>query len=130
MKKKQRAKYTEEFKQEAINLVLTKGYKITEAARNLDVSTQNLGRWIKEYKANGDQAFPGNGNLPEDSERIRELEAEVKNLKMEKEILKKATACVLLSYIIDEGSAPRYRLIGEGTKPPQAAVFKRHGGER
>ena len=92
MKKKQRAKYTEEFKQEAINLVLKKGYKITEASRNIDVSAQNLGRWIKEHEVNGDQAFPGNGKLSEENERIRGLEAEVKKLKMEREILKKATA--------------------------------------
>ncbi len=92
MKKKQRKDYPKEFKQEAVSLVLNQGYKIAEAARSLDVSAQLLGCWVRDYKEKNDRAFPGNGNMSEDQKRIRELEAKVKRLEMEKEILKKATA--------------------------------------
>jgi len=92
MKKDQRKGYPKEFKEQAVGLVLNQGYKIAEAARSVGVSSQNLGRWVKEYKEKEAQAFPGNGQLSDEQKRIRELEAKVKRLEMEREILKKATA--------------------------------------
>ncbi len=50
MKKKTRRKYTDEFKDEAVNLVTDQGYKVTEAARNLGIHDGVLRRWIKESK--------------------------------------------------------------------------------
>ena len=51
-----------------------------------------LGRWVREYQADSDgQAFRGNGKLTPEQTEIRQLKAENKRLKMEKEILKKAT---------------------------------------
>jgi len=86
-----RKKYSKEFKLDAINLVLEQSYGITEAAKSLDINSNMLGRWIKEYKNEEGQAFRGNGVLTADQEEIRRLKAENKRLKMEKEILKKAT---------------------------------------
>ena len=92
MKKDPRKGQPKEFKEEAIGLVLNQGYKIAEAARSIGISSQNLGRWVKEYKEKDSQAFPGNGQLSEDQKNIRDLKAKVKRLEMEKDILKKATA--------------------------------------
>jgi transposase len=50
-----------------------------------------LGRWVSEHRVNGGQSFRGNGNLTPDQEEIRKVRSQVKNLRMEKEILKKAT---------------------------------------
>ena len=86
-----RKKYTKEFKLDAINLVEEQGYSITVAARSLELNTNMLGRWIKESKNEESQAFRGNGVLTEEQEEIRRLKAENKRLKMEKDILKKAT---------------------------------------
>ena len=47
MKKVIRRKYTDEFRDEAVKLVTTQGYKITEAARNLDIHDSLLRRWIR-----------------------------------------------------------------------------------
>lgn len=87
-----RKKYSQEFKLDAISLVLDQGYTRAEAARNLGVSAQILGRWIKEYQNDSDKAFRGNGKLTAEQEEIRRLKEENKRLKMEREILKKATA--------------------------------------
>ena len=89
---KTRRSFTKEFKQDAVSLVLNQGYKVAEAARSLGVSEQALGRWVREYKNREDQAFPGNGVQSDEQKKIRELEAKVRKLEMEKEILKKATA--------------------------------------
>ena len=89
MSKEKRRKYTEEFRQEAVNLVTEQGYKASEAARNLGINESMLRRWIRNTTINnsGDKAA-----LSDEQRRIRELEAENKRLKMEREILKKATA--------------------------------------
>lgn len=86
-----RKKYSKEFKLDAISLVLEQGYSRVEAAKSLEVNTQMLGRWIKESQQNDGQAFRGNGKMTEEQTKIKKLEAQVKQLQMEKEILKKAT---------------------------------------
>jgi transposase len=50
-----------------------------------------LGRWIKEHHNEEGQAFQGNGKLTEEQLEIRRLREENRRLKMEKEVLKKAT---------------------------------------
>ena len=76
---------------DAVSLVLDQGYSRAEAARSLGLNSNMLGRWVSEQLTDGGQAFRGNGKLTPEQEEIRKLRSQVKNLKMEKEILKKAT---------------------------------------
>ncbi|HIP83140.1 MAG TPA: transposase, partial [Desulfocapsa sulfexigens] len=48
--KMKRRKFTKEFKEEAVKLILEQGYKITEASRNLGIHANLLGRWKREYE--------------------------------------------------------------------------------
>ena len=86
-----RKKYSKEFKLDAVSLVLEQDYSRTEAARNLGINANMLGRWVKESQSDDGQAFRGNGKLAPDQEVIRTLKAQVKKLQMERDILKKAT---------------------------------------
>lgn len=86
-----RKKYSREFKLDAVSLVLEQGYTRVEAARSLDINPTMLGRWIKEQADDNDQAFRGNGKMTAEQQQIKDLQAQVKRLQMEKEILKKAT---------------------------------------
>ena len=86
-----RKKYPKEFKLDAIGLVLDQGYSRSEAARSLDINANMLCRWIKEHQSEDGQAFRGNGNCSPEQAEIRQLKGENRRLKMEKEILKKAT---------------------------------------
>jgi len=86
-----RKKYPKEFKLDAISLVLDQGYSRSEAARSLDINANMLCRWIKEHQSEDGQAFRGNGRLTPEQAEIRQLKEENRRLKMEKEILKKAT---------------------------------------
>ena len=86
-----RKKYSKEFKLDAVSLVLDQNYSRAEAARSLGLNSNMLCRWVLEQRADGGQAFRGNGKLTPEQEEIRKLRSQVKNLKMEKEILKKAT---------------------------------------
>ena len=84
-------KYSKEFKIDAISLVTEQNYTQTEAANSLGITPKLISRWIKEYKADEEHAFRGNGKLTPEQLELRCLREENKRLKMEKEILKKAT---------------------------------------
>jgi len=86
-----RRKYSKEFKLDAVSLVLDQGYSRAEAARSLGLNSNMLCRWVSEHREDDGQAFRGNGKLTPEQEEIRKLKSQVKNLEMEKEILKKAT---------------------------------------
>jgi transposase len=86
-----RKKYSKEFKLDAIDLVLEQGYSLVEASKSLGINTNMLGRWIREHQSDDDKAFRGNGKLTPEQLEIRRLKEENRQLKMEKEILKKAT---------------------------------------
>lgn len=86
-----RKKYPKEFKLDAVSLVLDQGYTITEASKSLEVNRSVLQRWLKEFESIDGQAFRGNGKLTPEQTEIRRLTEENRRLKMEKEVLKKAT---------------------------------------
>ena len=86
-----RKQYSKDFKLDAISLVLEHGYTQAEAARSLEINSNMLGRWIRENETAGGQAFRGNGKLTAEQAELRQLREENRRLKMEKEILKKAT---------------------------------------
>lgn len=86
--KRTRRKYTQEFKQDAVALVVDQGYSLAEAARSLDISDAILRRWKREYEAQ----LSGDALSQDEREELRRLRRENRELKMEKEILKKASA--------------------------------------
>ena len=87
-----RKHYSKQFKVDAVKLVIEQGYNVSEAARNLGIHHSSLRRWKKQLETNGNQAFPGKGNLSSEKEELYQLRKEVKRLRMEREILKKAAA--------------------------------------
>jgi transposase len=90
--KQNRKKYDTAFKVEAIRLVIEEGRKISEVERNLDISKGTLARWVREKKADPDEAFPGKGRLKATDEEIRSLRLELKRTREERDIIKKALA--------------------------------------
>ena len=86
-----RKKYSKEYKLDAVSLVTEQGYSRVEAARSLGINVNMLGRWVKEEETGDGRAFRGNGKLTPEQEEIRTLKSQVNRLRLEKEILKKAT---------------------------------------
>ena len=85
-----RKKYTQEFRESAVSLVLTQGRKPEEAAANLGMPVSTLVAWVM-------RARKGRGSFAPAQEkdlaiRVRDLEAENRRLRIERDILKKATA--------------------------------------
>jgi transposase len=89
---KSRRTFTREFKVAAVKLVTEQGRSFAEAARSLGIADPLLRRWKTTLQSEGQEAFPGHGNLPPADEEIRKLKAEITRLKAERDILKKATA--------------------------------------
>jgi transposase len=81
---------TAEFKREAVRLVTEQRSGMAETARNLGINVHMLRRWKQEYPTHGAAGFPGNGRLTPEQEELRQLRDEVKRLRMERDILKKA----------------------------------------
>ena len=90
--KRTRRHHSPECKREAVALVVEHGYSCTAAGRSLGVSGALLGRWKGALEDHETEAFPGKGKRPTEQQRIHELESENRRLRMEREILKKATA--------------------------------------
>ncbi len=84
----ERKQYSAEFKREAVRLVTDKGLSLAQAARDLGINDNLLGRWKKQMTADAERAFPGQGQ-PRDEELAR-LRREVEVLRQERDILKKA----------------------------------------
>lgn len=80
--------YSKEFKEEAVSLVLEQGYSVPEAAKSLGIATNILYRWKDKIESQKE----GKTLSEDERDELKRLRKEVKNLRMEKEILKKASA--------------------------------------
>ena len=85
-------KHTKEFKKEACELVLKDGLPVKGVAEKLGIKFQVLYRWLDEYKTYGEEAFVGSGHLRSQDAELKKLQKELKELRIENEILKKAAA--------------------------------------
>lgn len=86
--KRSHKQYTKEFKEEAVALVLEQGYSVAEAAKSLGIGTSLLYKW----KENSESQREGIALAEDEREELKRLRRENKELRMEKEILKKASA--------------------------------------
>jgi len=85
-----RRKYDRQFKIDAVQLWESSGKSMAEVARELGIAPNRLYRWKDEFAMEAENAFPGNGrSRDEEMARLRKEYAEVK---MERDILKKALA--------------------------------------
>ena len=84
--------FTAEFKREAVKRVTEQGLNWAQASKELDVTTKSLRTWKAQLERGELKASLGAGKLTADQQRIRELERELAIAKMERDILKKATA--------------------------------------
>ena len=80
--------YSKEYKEEAVAVVLEQGYSVPEAAKLLGIASNILYRWKSKIESQPE----GKSLSVDEREELKRLRKEVKNLRMEKEILKKARA--------------------------------------
>ncbi len=88
----ERRRFGREFKLEAVKLVRERGVTVAQAARDLDLHENLLRKWVKDFAADPQHAFPGQGQMKPEQLEIERLRREVHKLKAERDILKKAAA--------------------------------------
>jgi transposase len=85
-----RRRHNEEFKREAVKLVTDQGYTVAEAARSLGLDASLVRSWKLKYAP---EQQNGAAKMQEsDQEELGRLREENRRLRMERDILKKATA--------------------------------------
>lgn len=85
-----RRKFTQEYKAEAVELVINSGRSVAEVARNLGINEGTLGNWLNKAKKDGSVT-----EKPLSVSERTELEVmkkELQRVKMERDFLKKAAA--------------------------------------
>lgn len=85
-------KYDREFKLNAVKLYREGGRGLVKVATDLGIPMTTLATWIKEFKENGEESFPGSGSLKPCNEEVFRLRKELADVKQERDILKKAVA--------------------------------------
>jgi transposase-like protein len=91
MERRKRRAFTKEFKAETVRLVVEGGRSISEVARDLDLTESALRLWVRQAEVDAGRGKPGELTTAE-REELQRLRREVKALRLEREILKKAAA--------------------------------------
>lgn len=88
-----RKKFSKEFKQKAVELSNLRG-NAQQIAQELGIRAELIYRWRSELAGNPEVAFSGNGNkqLTEEQRELARLKRELEDIKMERDILKKAVS--------------------------------------
>jgi transposase len=88
--KRARRSFTDEFKAGAVRLVLDEGKTVAQVARDLDLTQSALGGWVMQSRA--DRTRGKTGLTTAEREELARLRKENRSLRMERDLLKKATA--------------------------------------
>ncbi len=88
--KRARRSFTDEFKAGAVRLVLDEGKTVAQVARDLDLTESALGGWVSQSRA--DRTKGRTGLTTAEREELARLRKENRSLRMERDLLKKATA--------------------------------------
>jgi transposase-like protein len=91
MAKRKRRAFTKEFKAETVRLVRDSGKPVGTVARELDLTETALRDWVRQAEVEAGRGRPG-ALTTEEREELARLRREVRTLRMERDILKKATA--------------------------------------
>jgi len=89
---KRRRSYTKAEKLEIVKLSIETDQKIKDLADRFEVSQNSIYTWRKAFISHKDASFPGNGNkmMTESEREISNLKKELREAKLERDILKKA----------------------------------------
>lgn len=87
-----RRQFSREFKLEAVRLVTVEGHSVSQVARDLGIRPDRVRRWRQRLQEDASGAFPGIGRMKPQEEENRRLRRDLKRVRQERDILKKALA--------------------------------------
>jgi transposase len=92
---KTRKNFDPQFRFDAAQLVVDQGYTIKQASESMGVSKTSMENWVRQLKQERQGKTPKGAAMTEEQRKIKELEKRIRQIEMEKEILKKATALLM-----------------------------------
>ena len=90
--RKTRRRFSQEFKDDAVSLVIEQGYSCAEVGRRLGINENNINRWVRLYRDKNIAPSADSLTREQLEAELKRLRKENKRLEMEREILKKAAA--------------------------------------
>ena len=90
-----RRTFTAEFKLEAAQLVLEQGYSVKDAAVAMGIGHSTMDNWVRQLRKERSGDCPKGSAITPEQRKIQELEAKIRKIERDKEILKKATALLV-----------------------------------
>jgi len=90
MEKVPQGKYTKEFQEEAAKMVTEQGLSIPEVGRRLSIPKSTIANWVRSAK--GGTLVKSKKSVTGEEMEVARLKREIAELRMERDILKNATA--------------------------------------
>ena len=85
-------RYSREFKMEVVRRVQVTGQRQVEVAKELGIVPNTLSRWMRQFRDEKAEAFPGKGSQTSQAALISRLRQENERLRKERDFLKKTSA--------------------------------------
>ena len=111
-----RRSFTDDYKTGAVRLVLDEGKTVASAARDLGLTESSLRNWVEQARA--DRTKGKTGLTTAEREELARLRKDVRELRMERDVLKKAAAFFARDHTCDIRVDPD----GEGQLPPHETL--------
>lgn len=92
MSMKNQKRYDKGFKLNAVKLYKESGNSCDEVSKKLGIAKSTLYTWVMEYEEGGEESFKGSGTPKVGNEELYRLRKELADVKIERDILKKAVA--------------------------------------
>lgn len=92
MSKKQRRSFDAAFKLQVVDMISAQGLSISQVCQDMSLGESMIRRWLKQVKAEQSGQPVIGKPLTAEQQKIRQLEAELRQLKSDNELLKKASA--------------------------------------
>ena len=87
-----RRRFSREYKQDVVRMVTEGGHSLSDVSTDLELRPDMVQRWVRQFSADPKQAFPGIGRAKERDEEVAKLRRELRRVREERDILKKAVA--------------------------------------
>jgi transposase len=89
---KKRRGFDSSFKLQIVRMIKDQGLSVSQVCEDMDLGETAVRRWLKQFEAEQSGQSGIGKPLTAEQQRIRQLEAEVRQLRMDNDILKKASA--------------------------------------
>jgi transposase len=82
-----RHSYDKQFKLSAVKMIVEGGMRVSQVSRDLGINENSIHKWKRDYLSDQQNAFPGKRKMKPGEQEFRQLEKELRSVKVENEVL-------------------------------------------